>query len=90
MRPVAARDDLRELGLADARRPLDQHRLLELVRQEDDGRDLAIADVALLAQLLLDLLHGFEHARTAPWRGSGLRPAAPFATPQVVERLADT
>ncbi len=55
-------DDLRQLGLAHAGGTFDQDRLLELLGEEHHGGDLLVADVALLAEALLDVVHGIEHS----------------------------
>src|SRR5437867_7107615 len=61
----AARDlrqRLGELGLADARRPLDEHRTPHARGQVDDGGDPAARDITRIPETLLDVLHGLEHA----------------------------
>src|SRR2546425_5620008 len=50
--------DFGRLGLADARLTLDEERLLQLEREKDGRRQGAVADVAALAQTLLDVLDG--------------------------------
>ena len=51
-------DDLGELGLADAGRPLDEQRLAELRGQEDHGGDVVVADVFLLGEPTTDFVDG--------------------------------
>ena len=50
--------DLGRLSLADARLTLDEERLLQLESQKDGRRQGTVADVAALAQTLLDVLDG--------------------------------
>jgi hypothetical protein len=44
---------LRQLGLAHAGRPLDQHRLAQVIREINGGRDLFRADVTMRFEVLL-------------------------------------
>src|SRR5262249_2661046 len=55
------RERLRQLGLADARRPLDQHRTTHPRGQEHDGGHTATRDVPGVPEPLLNLLDGLEH-----------------------------
>ncbi len=71
---------LGQLGLADAGGAFHQHGLLELVRQEDHGRDLLVTDVLLVGQALLHLLDRIEHAIKLLWRGAG----GPNPTPRLM------
>ena len=47
---------LAELGLAGARGALDEHRLDEPVREEDDARDLGVGEVAVRGERRADLV----------------------------------
>ena len=57
-RPLqVARQRLRQLGLTDARRALDKHRLTQLRRQERDERRRSAGQIPDLAKALGDVLH---------------------------------
>ena len=62
---------LGQLGLADARRSLDQDRLLHPVREERDRRDVAVADIVVDGERPDGLVDRRKHARLrcvpAPW-----------------------
>ncbi len=53
-------DGLGELGLADTRRALDEHRLLEPVGEEHDAGDAGVGEVVDVAQALDDVVDALE------------------------------
>ena len=53
------RDRLGDLGLADAGLSLQKERAPEPERQEDDGRQGAVADIVLARQQAFDVVYGF-------------------------------
>ncbi len=64
-------DRLRELRLASARRPLDQHRLLQAVCEVHDSGDAVVGQVVHVTKALTDLGHGIEpvrHPESVPGR----------------------
>ncbi len=52
---------LGQLGLADARRALDEHGAAHALSQEHHRADAAVGDVAGVLEVLLDVLRGLEH-----------------------------
>ena len=61
--PGRRRQHLGQLRLADARRPLDEQRLLEPRQQEDRRREALVNDIALAGERITYLFNGIEHAQ---------------------------
>ena len=70
-----AGERLRELGLADAGRALDEHRLAELRREVGDERRGLVREVPHFAEARLDLLDALELCRHRLKDTSGVLPA---------------